>query len=72
MKVSARKADSDNKVIQTVSTDRNGRYQFHLLKPGRYVIGPEQALEDETQKVFKPANRTVTAEISKKTNVGGF
>ena len=55
-----------------MSTDRNGRYQFHLLKPGRYVIGPEQASKDETQKVFKPANRTVTAEIAKKTNVGGF
>ena len=26
VKVSARKADGDSKVMQTVSTDRNGRY----------------------------------------------
>ena len=41
VKVAARKADGAGELVQTVSTDKNGRYQFNMLKPGKYVIGPE-------------------------------
>ena len=60
-----------DEIIQAVFTDKNGRYQLDNVKPGKYIVRPEQSGEEQNQ-IFKPQNRTITVEIGQKTNVAGF
>lgn len=66
-----REQDGEQKIIQTVMTDKNGRYQFDHARPGKYVIFPENT-DSDNQQVFKPTSRIVNVELLKKTNVPGF
>ena len=41
VKVSIQEQGDEQKIVQTVLTDKTGRYQFDRARPGKYVISPE-------------------------------
>ena len=71
VQVLALSTKEDNKVIQKVFTDSKGRYQFDKVKPGKVIISPQPS-DTESRQIFKPANRTTTVEVGKKTTLQGF